>query len=138
MSQCDKSLSAGFIPINIWQQRAATPLQPCSPLKEIVCKLRYNVANFLCRNNQTTSITIKYIPLSYRTGGNRKRSEQSMKADHKSLEAVFSIAIYRRSGDKRQSKLCFTSILDLRSSIVLTFSIAAYLKCLLNIDLLNT
>ena len=28
VSQCDKSLSKGFIPINTWQQRAATPLKP--------------------------------------------------------------------------------------------------------------
>ena len=61
-----------------------------------------------------------------------------MNADHKSLEKVFSIVICRQSGDKRQSKTMFLTILDLRSSIVLTFSIAAYLKCLLNIDLLNT
>ena len=32
-------------------------------------------------------------PLSHRIGGNRKRSEQVMNADHKSLETVFSIAI---------------------------------------------
>ena len=63
-----------------------------------------------------------------------------MNAVHKSLEKVFSIAICRQSGDKRQSKpqTLFFTILDLRSSIVLTFSIAAYLKCLLNIGLLNT
>ena len=30
------------------------------------------------------SITIKYAPLSYQIGGNRKRSEQSMNADHNS------------------------------------------------------
>ena len=84
------------------------------------------------------SITIKYAPLSYRTGGNRKRSEQWMKAVHKLLETVFSIAICRQSDDKRQPKTLFLTILDLRSSIVLTFSIAAYLKCLLNIGLLNT
>ena len=51
-------------------------------------------------NDQTISITIKYAPLSYRTGGNRKRYEQSMNAVHKSLEKVFSIAICRQSGDK--------------------------------------
>ena len=43
-----------------------------------------------------------------------------------------------QSGDKRQSKTLLLTILDLRSSVVLTFSIAAYLKCLLNIGLLNT
>ena len=74
-------------------------------------------------------------PLSYRTSGNRKRSEQSMNAVHKSLKTVFLIAICRRSSDKPQSKTLFLMILYLRSSIVLTFSIAAYLKCLLNIGL---
>ena len=126
--------------------RASIPLQHgsrglqrhYSPLKDIVCKLRYIVANILWRNDQTISITIKYAPLSYQTGGNRKRYEQSMNAVHKSLETVFSIAICRQSGDKRQSKTLFLTILDLRPSIVLTFSIAAYLKCLLNIGLLNT
>ena len=96
-----------------------------SPLKDIVCKLRYIVANVLWRNDQTILISIKYAPLSYRTGGNRKRSEQSMNTDHRSLETVFSIAIYRQSGDKRQSKSLFLAILDPRSSIVLTFWIAA-------------
>ena len=126
--------------------RASIPLQHgsrglqrrYSPLKDIVCKLRYIVANILWRNDQTISITIKYAPLSYRTGGNRKRSEQSMNAVHKSLETVFSIVICRQSGDKRQSKTLFLTILYLRSLIVLTFSFAAYLKCLLNIGLLNT
>ena len=69
----------------------------CSLLKEIVCKLRYIVANVLCRNDQTISINIKYPPLSYRTCSNRKRSEKSMKADHKSLETVFLIAMDKRS-----------------------------------------
>ena len=126
--------------------RASIPLQHgsrglqrrYSPLKDIVCKFRYIVANISWRNDQTISITIKYAPLSYRTSGNRKRSEQSINAVHKSLKTVFLIAICRRSGDKRQSKTLFLMILDLRSSIVLTFSIAAYLKCLLNIGLLNT
>ena len=91
--------------------------------------LRYIVANILWRNDQTISITIKYAPLSYRTGGNRKRSEQSMNAVHKSLETVFSIAICRQSRGKWQSKTLLLMILDIRSSIVLTFSIAAYLRC---------
>ena len=41
-------------------------------------------------------------------------------------------------GDKRQSKALFLTILDLRSSIGLTFAIAANLKSLLNVGLLNT
>ena len=77
--------------------RASIPLihgsrgQQChySLLKGNVCKLRYIVANVLWRNDQTISISINYAPLSYRTGGNRKRSEQSMNADHRSLETVF-------------------------------------------------
>ena len=89
-------------------------------------------------NRPNYSISIKYAPLSYRTGGNRKRSEQSINADHISLETLFSIVICRQSGDKRQSKALFLAILDLHSSIVLTFWIASYLKCLFNIGLLNT
>ena len=105
----------------------------------IVCKLRYIVANVLWRNDQTISISIKYAPLSYRTGSNQKRSEQSMNTVHSGLlETVFSIAICRQSGDKRQSKALFLAILDPRLSIALTFSIASYLNCLFNIDLLNT
>ena len=41
-------------------------------------------------------------------------------------------------GDNRQSKILFLTILDLHSSIVLSFSIAFYVKCLLNIGLLST
>ena len=46
--------------------------------------------------------------------------------DKKSLETVFLIAICRQSGDKWQSKTMFLAIFDLRSSIVLSFSIATY------------
>ena len=120
-------------------QHGSRGLQGCYSLhKDIVCKLRYIIANILWRNDQTISTTINYAPLSYRTGGNRNRSEQSMNVVHKSLETVFSIAICRQSGDKRQSKTLFLTTLDPRLSIVLTFSIATYLKCLLNIGLLNT
>ena len=59
-------------------------------------------------------------------GGNRKRSKQSTKADQKLLETVLLIAICRQLGDKWQLKTLFLAIFDLRSSIVLTFSIAAY------------
>ena len=88
--------------------------------------------------NLTISISKIYAPLSYRTGGNRKRSEQSMNADHRSLETVFSIAIFRQSGDKRQSKALFLAVLDQHSSIVSKFSNASYLTCLFNIGPLNT
>ena len=44
----------------------------------------------------------------------------------KSLETLFLIAICRHLGDKWQSKTLFLTILYLRSSIVLTFSIVAY------------
>ena len=89
---------------------------------------------------KTIPITIKYAPLSYRTGGNRKRSEQSMNAVHKSLETVFTIAICRQSGDKRQTAIKNSVFNDFRSMFVdsINVSIAAYLKCLLNIGLLNT
>ena len=63
---------------------------------------------------------------THRVGGNRKRSLQSTNADKKSLETVLSIAICRQSGDKWQSKTLFLTIFDLRPSMVLTFSIAAY------------
>ena len=92
------------------------------------------VANVLWRNAQTISITIKYAPLSYQIGGNRKRSGQSMKADHNSLsKKSVLIAICCQLRDKQRSKTMLLMILDLRSSIVLTFSIVAYLVCLLNI-----
>ena len=61
-----------------------------------------------------------------------------MNTDHRLLETVFSIANCRQSGDKWQSKALFLAILDPRSSIVLTFSPASYLKFLFNIGLLNT
>ena len=125
MSQCDKSLAAGFIPINTWQQRASLPLKHA---QGHCLQVKIYLANVLSRHDQTISTTIKYTPLAYRTGTNRKCSEQSMNEDHKSLETVFSIAICRQSGDKRQSTLLFLMILDLRSSMVLTFSIAAYLS----------
>ena len=90
VSQCDKSLSAGFNPIKTWQQRAAMPLQPAQGHRlQVQIYRRF----FLWRNDRTISITIKYAPLSYRIGGNRKRSEQSINAVHKSLETVFSIAL---------------------------------------------
>ena len=120
--------------------RASIPLQHgsrglqrrYSPLKDIVCKLRYIVANILWRNDQTISITIKYAPLSYRTGGNRKRSEQSMNARNSVFDSHLSPV-----GRQTAIKNYVLTILDLRSSIVFTFSIAANLKCLLNIGLLN-
>ena len=46
--------------------------------------------------------------------------------EYKSLETAFSFAICRQSGDKWQSKTLFLTIFDLRLSIILTFSIAAY------------
>ena len=63
------------------------------------------------------------------TPGRRKSKlyQQSTNADQKSIETVFSIAICRQCGDKWQSKTLFLTIFDLRSSIVLASSIAAYL-----------
>ena len=68
-------------------------------------------------------------PETHRVGGNRKRYKQSRNADQKSIETVFSIAICRQWGVKWQSKTLFLLIFDLRSSIVLAFSIAAYPVC---------
>ena len=42
---------------------------------------------------------------------------------------MFPIAICRQSGDKRRSKTLFLTIIDIRSSTILTFSIAAYPVC---------
>ena len=66
---------------------------------------------------------------SHRVGGNRKRYQQSTNVDQKSIETVFSIAICRQCGDKWQSKTLFLRNFYLRSSIVLAFSIGAYLVC---------
>ena len=63
---------------------------------------------------------------THRKGDNRKRSWQLTNADRKSIETVFSIPICRQIGDKWQSKTLFLTCFDLRLSIVLTFSIAAY------------
>ena len=49
-----------------------------------------------------------------------------MNVGQKSIETVFLIAICRQWGDKCQSKTLFLLIFDLRSLIVLAFSIAAY------------
>ena len=80
------------------------------------------VTNVLWRNDVTISIT-----LSHRIGSNKKQSKQSMNADNKLLETVFVIAICCLSDYKQQSKILLLTIL--RSSIALTFSIAAYLVC---------
>ena len=63
---------------------------------------------------------------SHRVGGNRKRYQQSTNADQRSKEIVLSVAICHQWSDKWQSKTLFLLIFDLRSSIVLAFSIAAY------------
>ena len=44
-------------------------------------------------------VSVKKIILFHKIGGNRKCSYQSTSADQKSLEAVFSIAICRQSGE---------------------------------------
>ena len=44
--------------------------------------------------------------------------------------SIFAIAICRQPGDKWQLKTLFLTIFDLGSSIVLTFSIAAYQVCI--------
>ena len=91
---------------------------PFKPAQGHRLQVQISSLMFLWRKDQTISITIKYAPLSHRIGDNRKRSEQMMKADHKSLETVFSIAICCKLGHKRQSKIMFLTIIDLRSSKV--------------------
>ena len=65
----------------------------------------YIVANVLLRNYQTISISTKYAPLSYRTGGNRKRSEQSMNADR--LKQCFRLPFVASRATNGSRKLCF-------------------------------
>ena len=69
---------------------------------------------------------LKIILFSHRIGDNRKRSYQWTNADQKLLQPVFSNAICHQPGDYWISKTLFLTFFYLRSSIVLTFSIAAY------------
>ena len=98
MSQCDKSLSTGFIPINTWQQRASLPFKSIQGHR-----LQIKMASllFLLKNDKTFSITIKYIPLSYRIGGNRKRSEKIAKSGS---QIATNSDFDRQSVNKWQSK----------------------------------
>ena len=64
------------------------------------------VANVLWRNDQTILITIKYAPLSYQTGRNRKLSKQSMKVDQKSLETLFRLPFDVSQAVNHIKKLC--------------------------------
>ena len=57
-----------------------------------------------------------------------------MDVDQQSVETEFSIAIYRPTGDKWQSKRLFLAMFDPRSSIVKGV-IVAYPVCLLHIQL---
>ena len=66
------------------------------------------------------------VKRSDNTPGRWRSKTQSTKADQKSIETVFLIAICGQCGDKWQSKTLFLVIFDLLSSIVLAFSIAAY------------
>ena len=49
-------------------------------------RLQVNISSLMFYGEMTK-------PLSHQIGGNRKRSEQVMNPDHKSLETVFLIAI---------------------------------------------
>ena len=62
--------------------------------------------------NLLHSLKIFFISKTHRVGGNRKRYQQSTNADYKSIETVFSIAICRQWGDKRQLKTLFLSFLS--------------------------
>ena len=91
---------------------------PSKPAQGHRLQVKISSLMFLWTSDQTIPITIKYAPLSHQIDDNRKRSEQMMNAKHKSLETVFWIAICRQLGHKRQSKIMFLKIFDLRSSIV--------------------
>ena len=57
-------------------------------------RLQVNISSLMFYGETTKLFNYHKIgSLSHRIGGNRKRSEQVMNADHKSLETVFSIAI---------------------------------------------
>ena len=68
------------------------------------------------------SIGLKvYLVYPHWVGNDRKRNQQSMNTDQKSIETVFLIAICPQCGDKWLSKTLFLLIFDLRSLIVLAF-----------------
>ena len=73
-----------------------------------------------------TCLSSGMLAFTHRVGGNRKRFEQSPTVGQTSLETVFTLAICHQSGDKWQSKTLFLTVIYLRSSTVLTFSIATY------------
>ena len=100
---------SGFIPINTRQQRASS-----AQGHRLQVKMTSLMFFFLWRNYKTISNTIKYAPLSDQIGGNRKRSEQSLNADHRSLETVFSIVI-----EIWQSKTTMTHIRMMRKHLCL-------------------
>ena len=78
------------------------------------------------QNDWSQRLTVE-TSIPYNTPG-RRQSNTLSTIDVR--EKVFSIAICRRIGDKWQAKTLFLSIFDLRSSIVLAFSIAAYPVCI--------
>ena len=62
------------------------------------------------------------MPISHQIGGNRKRSKQSTKRESKiAVNGVFGFP----QGDKWQSKTLFLIVFNPRSSVEITFSIAA-------------
>ena len=63
--------------------------------------------------------------ISHRVGDNRKLLTLDERGS-KIAGTALSIVICRQSGEKRQTKNLFLMVFDLRSSIVLTFLIAAY------------
>ena len=89
------------------------------------CFIRFLLKTFI--HHQTLFVypaTALWRLLTNPVGGNRKHYQRTW--IKKSIETVFSIAICCQCGDKWQSKTLFLTPFDLRSSIVLTFSIAAY------------
>ena len=102
--QCNKSLAAGFIPNNTWQQRASLPLKPTQGHHlqvKIYCRWRFietwpNYFNY----HKIRSFS---IPDRWQS----KSSEQSINSDYKSLETVFSIAVCGKLDDKDNQQLYF-------------------------------
>ena len=130
VSQCDKSLSAGFNPIKTWQQRAAMPLQPAQGHRLQVKIYRRKCFMEKWPNYFKNTLLYHIGHAAIENALNNQWTppwtidERGSQITRKTL---FSIAICRQSGYKRQSKTLFLTFLDLNSSIVLMFSIAAYL-----------
>ena len=103
---------------------ALTSIQRCFT---VVCQLGSCLFHYLPKLMRMKSclpivINVYELTFSHQVGSNQSRYQQSTNVDQKSIETVFTIAIW-------QSKTLFLLLFYLSSLIVLTFLIAAYLVC---------